>query len=98
MNFIAAPPARPARPPASPTPIRPPPPSLSNSPFQRRKDEKIKNKNEEKEEEEDPWAKFNQMSTNVSNIVKNTKKQLKNLSENSTADTIQDESYLAQIG
>lgn len=104
--FLASPPARPARPPASPTPVRPPPPSLSGSPFPGRREDKDDLKTSEKDvslsksdlNEEDPWARFNQMSAQVSNAVKNTQEQLKNLSENSTVDTIQDESYLAQIG
>lgn len=74
-------------------PIRP---LLSNSSFQEQHNDEITKKKDV--EEEDPWAKFNQMSAHVSSIVKNTQEQLKNLSENSTANTIQDESYLAQIG
>jgi hypothetical protein len=49
-------------------------------------------------EEEDPWARFKQMSEQVSSAVKSTEQQLKNLSETTAAKDVKDESYISQIG
>uniref|UniRef100_A0A915E1D0 Uncharacterized protein n=1 Tax=Ditylenchus dipsaci TaxID=166011 RepID=A0A915E1D0_9BILA len=92
-----APPPRPAAP--SPSPVRPPPPSLSGSPFgDRRVAEQAAAQKKQEEEEEDPWAKFKQMTEQVSSVVNKTTQQLSKLSENSAADDIVDESYVAQVG
>jgi hypothetical protein len=77
-------PPRPSAPPASnKMPPVPPPPTKTSKPV---------------EEEEDPWARFKQMSEQVSNMVKSTEQQLKNLSETTAAKDVKDESYIGQIG
>lgn len=51
-----------------------------------------------KDEEDDPWARFKQMTEQVSNVVKSTTDQLRNLSENSAASEIKEEKYISYTG
>lgn len=101
QSYLVEPPSRPAppaakqppRPPAPPTASpqkMPPPPPLPPS--------KTKPAEKQEVEEEDPWARFKQMSEQVSSSVKSVEQQLKSLSETTAAKDVKDESYIAQIG
>lgn len=81
-------------------PPRPPAPGSSKAmpPVPPPPSKKQETSNKEPEEEEDAWARFKQMSAQVSSVVKSTEEQLKNLTETTAARDVKDESYIAQIG
>ncbi|TKR57517.1 hypothetical protein L596_030770 [Steinernema carpocapsae] len=88
----AKPPERPPAPSAMPHQAPPRPPPAHPAPPKQQK------KEPEPEPEEDPWARFKQMTENVSSVVKATEDNLKTMSETTVAKEIKDESYISQVG